>query len=343
MDIRFNHLESLNWLWAVLAVAVVVVLSYKTRKFALRRLATRSMADKLTANTSMPRRRVRSILVLVAMVLMVFSLLDPRWGIRYQEVQQKGIDVYFVVDTSRSMLAEDVKPNRMKRAKQYIEDILETIGGDRVGLITYGGQASVTIPLTLDYGAMRLALDELQAKEGRRGGSMTGDAIRLAMDSFTDDVEDSKAIVVLSDGDDMGSYPVEASAKAADRGISVFTVGLGDAIEGGRIPVEIDGQRLYLTYEGEEVWSKLNPDLLQDIALAAGGAYIPAGTGNVDMADIYDDVIAVGSGRTHGTARIEQHVPRYQWPAALALLLLLIDGFLSDRLPRPERVEVALS
>ena len=123
MDIRFNHLESMNWLWAVLAVAVVVVLSYKTRKFALRRLASPPMAEKLTANTSMPRRRIRSILVLVAMVLMVFSLLDPRWGIRYQEVQQKGIDVYFVVDTSRSMLAEDVKPNRMQRAKQYIEDV----------------------------------------------------------------------------------------------------------------------------------------------------------------------------------------------------------------------------
>lgn len=343
MDIRFNHLESMNWLWAVLAVAVVVVLSYKTRKLALRRLASRSMAKKLTASTSMPRRRIRSILVLIAMVLMVFSLLDPRWGIRYQEVQQKGIDVYFVVDTSRSMLAEDVKPNRMQRAKQYIEDVLETIGGDRVGLITYGGQASVTVPLTLDYGAMRLSLDELQTRQGRRGGSMTGDAIRLAMESFTDDVEDFKAIVIFSDGDDMGSYPVEAASQAANRGISVFTVGLGDVHEGGRIPVEIDGQRLYLTHGGEEVWSKLNPDLLQDIAMAAEGAYIPAGTGNVDMAGIYGDVIAVGSGRTHETARIEQHVPRYQWFAALALLLLFIDGFLSDRRTRPKPMEVALS
>ena len=134
MDIRFNHLESMNWLWAVLAVAVVVVLSYKTRKLALRRLASRSMAEKTHRKhkhaTSQDPIHSRS---LIAMVLMVFSLLDPRWGIRYQEVQQKGIDVYFVVDTSRSMLAEDVKPNRMQRAKQYIEDVLETIGGDRVG------------------------------------------------------------------------------------------------------------------------------------------------------------------------------------------------------------------
>lgn len=342
MDIRFNNLEALNWLWAVLAVSVVIVLAYKARKLDLRRLATGPMARRLTAGMSMPRKRIRSILVLIAMVLMVFSLIDPRWGVRYQEVQQRGIDVFFVLDTSRSMLAEDAKPNRMQRAKQYIEDVLETVGGDRVGLITYAGQASVAVPLTLDYGSVRLALDELQAREGRRGGSMTGDAIRLAMDSFTDEVEDYKAIVVLSDGDDMGSYPVEAAATAADRGISVFTVGLGDVLEGGRIPVELDGQRLYLTWEGEEVWSTLQPELLQEIALAADGAYIPAGTGNVDMATIYDDVIAVGSGRTLDTARIEQHVPRYQWFAAMALLLLLVEGFMSERRSPAPSTEVAL-
>lgn len=343
MDPRFNNLEALNWLWAILAVGVVVVLSYKARTMSLKRLATKSMARRLTAGMSMPRRRIRSILVLIAMVLMVFSLIDPRWGVRYQEVRQRGIDVFFVLDTSRSMLAEDVRPNRMLRSRQYIEDVLETLGGDRVGLITYGGQAGVAVPLTLDYGSVRLALDEIQAREGRRGGSMTGDAIRLAMDSFTDDVEDFKAIVVFSDGDDMGSYPVEAAATAAERGISVYTVGLGDATEGGRIPIEQDGQRRYLTWEGEEVWSTLQADLLQEVALASDGAYIPAGTGNVDMASIYRDVIASGSGREIETARVEQHVPRYQWFAALALLMLLIDSFMSERRSSPASSEVAFS
>ncbi len=343
MDPRFNNLEALNWLWAVLAIAVVIVLSYKARKADLRRLGTASMARRITAGMSMPRKRIRSVLVLVALVLMVFSLIDPRWGVRYQEVRQQGIDVFFVLDTSRSMLAEDAKPNRMLRGKQYIEDVLETLGGDRVGLITYGGQAGVAVPLTLDYGSVRLALDEIQAREGRRGGSMTGDAVRLAVDSFTDEVEDFKAIVVLSDGDDMGSYPVEAAATAAERGISVFTVGLGDAAEGGRIPIEQDGQRRYLTWEGQEVWSTLKPDLLQEMALAADGAYIPAGTGNVDMATIYEDVIADGSGREIETARIEQHIPRYQWFAAMALLLLLIDSFMSERRSGPSSSEVAYS
>ena len=219
--------------------------------------------------------------------------------------------------------------------------MLETAGGDRVGLVTFAGNGAVTVPLTLDYGAIRLALAELEIREGRRGGSMAGDAIRLATNSFTDDVDDFKAIVLLSDGEDMGSYPVEAASRASERGINVYTVGLGDAVEGSRIPIEVDGQEIFLTWQGEEVWSKMQPDLLEDIAMAADGAYIPAGTGNLDMAEVYNDVIATGSGRLHETARIEQHVPRYQWFAALALLLLLLDTFMSDRRHSTSSMEAA--
>jgi len=331
MDIRFNHLESLYWLWAVLGLAVLIILSFKARKRLLARLVTPNLSARLTRGTSLPRKRLRAILLLLALVLTVFSLLDPRWGIRYKEVQQTGIDVFFVLDTSRSMLAEDIRPNRMERAKQYIEDAMDTIGGDRVGLVTFAGQANVAVPLTLDYGALRLALDDVHAREGRRGGSMAGDAIRLAMDSFTDEVDDHKAIVIFSDGEDMGSYPVEAASKAGSRGIKVFTVGLGDSIDGGRIPVEADGQRMFLSWEGQEVWSKMNPALLTEVADAAGGAYIPAGTGNLDMGIVYGDVIAGGGGRDHEVARIEEHVPRYQWFAAIALLLVIVDSLMTDR------------
>lgn len=331
MDIRFNHLESLNWLWAVLAVSILVILAFKARKRVLARLATSNLAARLTKSTSLPRKRFRAVLLLLALVLTVFALLDPRWGVRYKDVQQQGIDVFFVLDTSRSMLAEDVRPNRLDRAKQYIEDVLETVGGDRVGLVTFAGQARVNVPLTLDYGAVRLALDELGAQQGRRGGSMAGDAIRLAMDSFTDEVEDHKAIIVLSDGEDMGSYPIEAANKASDLGIRIYTVGIGDTIDGGRIPIERDGTRSFLVHDGEEVWSKMDATLLAEVAMAGSGAYVPAGTSNLELNEIYDDVIASGAGRNLDMARIEEHVPRYQWFAALALLLVLADSCMTDR------------
>ena len=331
MDIRFNHLESLNWLWAVLAVGVLVILAFKARKRVLARLATTNLTARLTRGTSLPRKRVRAVLLLLALVLTVFALLDPRWGVRYKDVQQQGVDVFFVLDTSRSMLAEDVRPNRLERAKQYIEDALETAGGDRIGLVTFAGQARVNVPLTLDYGAVRLSLDEVNPQEGRRGGSMAGDAIRLATDSFTDEVEDHKAIVMLTDGEDMGSYPIEAASLAGERGIQVYTVGLGDTVDGSRIPIDRNGTRSFLTHEGQEVWSRMDAELLSEVALAGNGAYIPAGTSNLELNEIYQDVIAGGAGRNLEIARIEEHTPRYQWFAALALLLVLIDAFMTDR------------
>jgi Ca-activated chloride channel family protein len=259
-------------------------------------------------------------------------MIDPRWGVRYQELQRRGVDVFFVLDTSRSMHAQDVRPNRLTRAKQYIEDVLESLGGDRVGLVTAAGDPSVTVPLTLDYGAMRLALDETRISTGRRGGSLLGDGIRLAGDSFADELEDHKAIIVLSDGDDMDSYPVEAAATAASKGIKVYTVGLGNAAEGARIPLPTEtDDRIWLTHEGEQVWSRLQPELLQEIADAGDGLYIPAGTSNADMAEIYDSSIAPGVGRDLGTATVERYIPRYRWFVLPALLFLLWDSFMGQR------------
>ncbi|MBG83013.1 MAG: hypothetical protein CMJ40_00535 [Phycisphaerae bacterium] len=332
MDIQFNNLDNVFWLWAVLAAGIVLILAARLRTRSLNRFAGRRMAEALTASSSPTRRRLRPWLLLATLVLLVGGLIDPRWGVRYQELQRRGVDVFFVLDTSRSMHAQDVKPDRLSRAKQYIEDVLESLGGDRVGLVTAAGDPSVTVPLTLDYGAMRLALDETRISTGRRGGSLLGDGIRLASDSFADDVEDHKAIIVLSDGDDMDSYPVEAAATAASKGVRVYTVGLGNAAEGARIPVAADnGEQMWLTYQGEQVWTRLQAELLRKIAEAGDGLYIPAGTSNADMAEIYESSIAPGAGRDLGTATVERHIPRYRWFVLPALCLLLFESFMGQR------------
>ncbi|MCH2134818.1 MAG: VWA domain-containing protein [Phycisphaerales bacterium] len=331
MDLQFNNLDNLFWLWAVLGAGVVLVIAARLRQRSLNRFAGHRLAARLSASTSDGRRRLRPWLMIIALLMIVAGLLDPRWGVRYQELQRRGIDVFFVLDTSRSMLAEDVKPNRLDRAKQYIEDILESLGGDRVGLVTIAGDASITVPLTLDYGAMRLALDETRPSVGRRGGSLIGDGIRDASEAFADELEDHKAIIVLSDGDDMDSYPIEAAAAANSKGIRVYTVGIGNAAEGERIPVEVNGQQTWLTHRGEQVWSQLQPELLQDIAEAGGGLYVPAGTSNADLAEIYEQAIAPGAGRDLGTAQVERHIPRYRWFILPAILVLLIESFMGQR------------
>ena len=272
-----------------------------------------------------------------SLLMLVVAMLDPRMGVRYEQVAQRNIDVVFALDTSRSMLAEDLRPNRLSRAKQYIEDVLGEAVGDRFGLVVYGGVPTLKVPLTRDVHSMRLALDEITARTGRRGGSMMGDAIRLSEEALSVGDEGFKAIVLLSDGDDMGSYPVEAAAAAAEAGISIWTVGLGDDGEGGRIPIEVNGERIFLTHEGREVWSTLKPSIMQEVAAAANGQYIPAGVANLDLADIYDRIIAPATGKRIESARVERAIPRYRWCIGAAILLLAIESVLGLRVGLRQR------
>ncbi len=330
-ELKFNNLEALHWLWLVVVALVIMVIGLHVQRRRLQRFASAALIGRLVPGMSVVRRYVRLVLVAAAMLLLTFSLLDPRWGKTEEEVQQQGIDILIVLDVSRSMLAEDAKPNRLERAKQYIQDLIEELGGDRVGLITAAGSGALACPLTVDYGALRLSLEQVGPQQAARGGSLLGDALRVAGSSFTDQIKDYKAVILFSDGEDHGSYPLEAARKLfEEQGIRVFTVGLGDEEEGARIPIGESGQR-YLMYEGQEVWSRLDSRALREMALAAGGAYIPAGTANLDMGSIYRERIAPASKRQFGTTRIQRYHARYQWFATFALVLLLIDSLMSDR------------
>lgn len=338
MDFQFAQPESLIWLWVAAAAAGLLALAAVRRRRSMARLATANLQSRFERAIGPTRRGVRAILLIAAMVAIVAGLLDPRWGVRLEHVAQRNIDTVFVLDTSQSMLAEDLRPNRLERAKQYIGDVLDTAVGDRFGLVIYGGTPTLKVPLTRDTTAMRMALDEIGPRTGRRGGSMMGDAIRLAEESLSVGDEGYRAIIVLSDGDDMGSYPDEAAASAAKGGIAIWTIGLGDATEGARIPMEVDGQRIYLTWEGEEVWSKMNASRMSEVAAAADGQFIPAGTANLDLADIYDRVIAPASGRRVDSARVERYIPRYRWFVAGALVLLALESLAGLALTRPRPI-----
>jgi Ca-activated chloride channel family protein len=333
VNLQFNQPDSLFWLWAVAAAVALLLLAAARRRAAMGRLASVNLVGRFERAIGPTRRRSRAFLLVGVLLLLVVGLLDPRLGVRFEHVAQRNIDVIFVLDTSRSMLAEDLRPNRLTRATQSIEDVLDQAVGDRFGLVVYGGTPTLKVPLTRDLHAMRLALDEVTPRSGRRGGSMMGDAIRLSEEALSIGEDGFKAIIVLSDGDDMGSYPVEAAAAAAEAGISIWTVGLGDTTEGSRIPTEVDGQRIFLVHDGREVWSVMKPTILQKVADAAGGRFIPAGTGNLDLADIYNRIIAPATGKRVESARVERAIPRYRWCIGAALLLLAIESVLGLRGP----------
>ncbi len=336
MDLQFNNPNNTLFFWAVIALCCILILGYARRSRLLNKIAPKLLADRLTLSSSNSRRKFRIAVVTLTALSLCISLLDPRWGTKYKEVEQQGIDTFFVLDVSRSMLAEDVKPNRLERATAAISDVLDVMGSDRAGLITVAGDASVTVPLTLDYGSLRLALDNVSPRSVKRGGTMIGDGIRLAQKSFTDELEDHKTIIVLTDGEDMGSFPTEAAANAASSGIDVYTVGIGDPITGARIPTTLYGQPTFIEYEGKEVWSKMIPEELTNVANAGGGAFVPAGTSNLDLASIYVQRIASDAGKSFDSVKLEQFITRFQWFAVPALLLFLGDSILTLRKKNPQ-------
>jgi len=331
MEIQFNQLSNAIFFWAVLLLLAILITGYIRREILLKKVATPNLITTLTKSSSNGRRRFRIAMLAIVACLLCISVLDPRWGTRYKEVEQQGIDTFFVLDVSRSMLAQDVRPSRLARATTAIEDVLDVMGSDRAGLITVAGDAVLSVPLTLDYGSLRLALDVISPRSVNRGGTMIGDGIRLATTSFTDNVQDHKAIIVLTDGEDMGSFPVEAASAAAELGILVYTVGIGDATTGSRIPTTMYGQPSYIIHEGKEVWSIMSPDELTNVANAGGGVFIPAGTANLDLASIYAKRIATDSGRSFDSVKLEQYIPRFQWFAIPAFLILFGDSWMSLR------------
>ncbi len=327
-----QHPAALHWLWVVAALAALAWWGLAARRRALHRFAEHGLLARLAPQLSLFRPAVRSGCSIAGLVLLVLALADPRWGVRYLETEQRGMDVMFVVDVSRSMLAGDASPSRLDRATLFIDDAVDAMAGDRVGLVDFAGDASIRSPLTLNYDAFKTSLAELSPRDTTRGGSMLGDAIRVAADAFPDDEPIGKAIVVLTDGEDMDSFPVEAADAAwRNHGARVYTIGIGDPDDGARIPTIVNGQRSWLRHEGAEVWSRMDPDLLAGVADAGGGVFVPAGTGLVDLGEFFDEWITTIDQQDRGTSTAREMIPRFRWFAIPALILLLIDPLISNR------------
>ena len=268
------------------------------------------------------------ILFEVAMVMGLVALAGPQFGEQYEVVIPRGSDLYVIIDVSRSMLADDVVPTRLGRAKADVSALVNRLQGERIGLIAFAGQAVVKCPLTVDYDSFRRALDELDPNSAPRGGTAIGDAIRKALEVFNANAERDQSILLITDGDDQQSYPLEAAALAAERQVTVFTVGLGDAETGSRVPQKANSSA-FMEHEGQQVWSKLDSKLLQEIALKTSGVYIPAGTRAYDLGQLYVDHLQGKRGKDAEGQQRMRRAERYQFFLAIALFALISDWCLS--------------
>lgn len=330
----FHHAGMLALLWLLPAFAALLVYARWRRRCALRAFAEAAVLGRLPTSASAPRRAWKAAALLTAVAALVVALARPAWNPEPETIERRGRDVVFVLDVSRSMLAEDLRPNRLERAKLAIRDCIDVIAGDRVALVAFAGSAAVKCPLTHDYGFFRMVLDEIDASSIARGGTMIGDALRKTLDEAFDEGErGQRDIILITDGEDHESFPVEAAQEAGRRGIRLIAVGLGDGRHGATIPsADEHGRRGPLTHRGEVVRTRLDADTLRRMVDATpGGRYIPVATGAIELGSVYTDLVASAEKTELGTETMIRYEEKFQAFLALAFALLCIDGAIGER------------
>lgn len=323
---RFAEPRWLILLWGPPVMALLIMYGYYRAKRAIRRLGDREQIDMLLGRPRTWNSVLRSLIMLIALSCIVIATARPQSDPQEIEIDTKGRDVVFLLDVSRSMLARDVAPNRLEKAKLWIKDLVDDLGGDRVGLVAFAGSSRVISPLTNDRMFFRLTLDELNPDSVIVGGTNIGDAIRRTMDMVFPEVPEGESgafrdIVLISDGEDQDSLPVEAARRAGSEGVRIIAIGIGSD-KGTLIQTDsVDGRT-------ETVRSRLESQTLRDIASASpGGVYLEVGTGTIDLAQVYTDLIASAEQRTLETASTMKYTEQYMVFLAAGIALILLDLF----------------
>ena len=325
---NLSHPWILHFLWLLPLAAVTFLVVYRKRRQALTRFAEPELLRRLTPEGSRGRRVVKAVLCLLALGCMLLALAGPRWGSHYQEVTQKGVDIVIALDLSPSMLVEDVKPDRLERAKREITDFLKVVQGDRVGLVAFSGAAYTQCPLTLDYGALMMFLNILHPDHIPIPGTDLGAAIQGAMAAFDPKSETDKVILLITDGEDNEKRGLDAAREAAGKGIKIFVFGMGDPA-GGPIPASGGRGGFIKDDKGELVLSKLNEAGLQEMAEVTDGEYVRSMAGDLDLDLLYFDGIKQKTeAAVVKSGKIKVYEERFFIFAAAAFLLLLLEGLI---------------
>lgn len=334
---RFAHPEVL---WLLAAIPALWILLAVTRRDARRRLEAFVDPRLQTPMRVVPRpgRRIaRSAVRLIALTLLVIAAARPQWGASEVEVEQEGVDLVVALDISRSMLAEDVKPSRLDRAKLEIGELVETLDGDRVGLVFFAGAAFPQCPLTVDYAAARLFLSQADPSMIGSQGTDLSSALFTALELFEDDGGRARLILVVTDGEDFGDDLEAATDALREKQVTLYAVGMGTP-DGAPIPdVDDRGRRqgFVRDADGRVVMSRLQEAALLGLVGATEGAYARADRGGLDVDRLRAEIAAV-EGSAVRAQRIVSYQERYAWPLAVALALIVLEGFLRDRRYREE-------
>ena len=329
--LRFEHPEYLYGL-IVIPVLILIYILFRLRQDKIfKRFAELGMRDYLVPLRSGRRGVFKFVVFLLMIACLILGFANLQSGSKMEEVKREGIDLYIAVDVSNSMNAQDIVPSRLDRSKQAINKLISSLQGDRLGVIVFADKAFVQLPITTDYAAAKMFLASVNTGSVASQGTAIGEAINLAMRSFNDD-ERSKAIIIISDGEDHeNEAAMEAAREAAKKGIRIFTIGMG-LPDGAPIP-EYNQYGRMLGYkkdkQGNTIVTRLDEEMLRRIAEAGGGLYVRANNSNVGLEKIYDDISKMDKTEIE-TKVFTDYEDQFQWFVGAAIILLLIEIFMSS-------------
>jgi Ca-activated chloride channel family protein len=307
----------------------------KRRKKALQQLGELTVIEELMPGLSFARPRFKNLFLLLAFTFLILALANPQIGSKLETVKRKGVEIMIAIDVSNSMLAEDIKPNRLERAKRAISQLVKKLHNDKIGLIVFAGDAYIQLPITQDYAAARMFLESVNTNIVPVQGTAIGKAIDIAMESFSPDETKNKALIIITDGENHEDDAVEMAASAAEKGIIVHTIGMG-LPQGAPIPVNnLNGQKDFRKdKEGNVVVTKLNEVMLQNIAGAGTGMYVRASNAQTGLATLYEKINEMEKEEFEAKVYAD-YEDRFQPLALLALCCLLIEFII---LPRKNKI-----
>jgi len=329
--IRFAHPEYLNTLYLLPILVIIFYLLYKNKNRLLEKFADKELHSVIVSSYSNVKNYIKFGIVLLAFVCLIIAAANPQVGTKLQEVKQTGIDVFILLDVSRSMSAEDIKPNRLEKAKYQILNLIQKLHGDRIGLIIFAGKAYIQFPLTTDYSAAGLFLSAVDVNSVPQQGTSIGSAINLAVESF-DSSSTEKVIITITDGEDHEGDVMDAVDKAVSNGIKIYTIGLGST---GGVPIPVYNSRGDMVgfkkdNEGNSVLTKLDEESLKQIAAAGNGEYFRGNNYEDYLDKIYNQLSELKKSE-FGVKKVTDYEDRFYYFLIPAILLLIIELFISEK------------
>lgn len=328
------QLEEKIWFWTLLIIPVLwllfAVLQFWKRR-AQKRFANKALLKRLSPNQSLFKSVLKIIVLSLAFGCLTIALVNPKVGTKLETIKREGVDIVFAVDVSKSMLAEDIAPNRLEKSKQLVTQIINNLTSDRVGIIAYAGKAFPQLPITTDYAAAKMFLQNMNTDMLSSQGTAINEAINLAMNYYDDDSKTNRILIILSDGEDHTDEATTSADAAEKEGIRIFTIGVGKA-KGGRIPLKSNGKIVGYKKDtnGETVITKLDEANLKRIAEEANGEYLN-GNNTSEVVTKIKDILNKMDKTEFEAKQFADFESQFQWFLGLGLFFLFLDIFFLER------------